>query len=306
MVLSQDRRAFRPLAEDFEQPPRPVARIELPRSGSARSARYRRDLAASLAALNVRPARPRRAKVDPRAEAKAAALEAEAAAHPVHACPDRADHERWATRASKLEREVAGLERRIRARTETLGRQFDRVLAVLGELGYVEGFRLTNKGERLRRIYGEGDILVVEAMSQGLLQGLAASEVAALVSTLVFESRERTPQRVDIPTAALRERYRRLLEIWATVRQVEDAHQVELSRELDPGFTPTAMAWAEGKPLEDVLELSGMTPGDFVRNCKQLLDLLRQIEEVADPDVADAVRGAQAAVNRGVVSYTGV
>jgi ATP-dependent RNA helicase HelY len=49
-----------------------------------------------------------------------------------------------------------------------------------------------------------------------------------------------------------------------------------------------------------------MAPGDFVRNCKQLIDLLRQIEEVADPGVAAVIREARAAVSHGVVGYTGV
>jgi ATP-dependent RNA helicase HelY len=49
-----------------------------------------------------------------------------------------------------------------------------------------------------------------------------------------------------------------------------------------------------------------MSPGDFVRTCKQVLDLLRQIEDVAPEGVSDVVRRARAAVNRGVVAYTGV
>jgi ATP-dependent RNA helicase HelY len=49
-----------------------------------------------------------------------------------------------------------------------------------------------------------------------------------------------------------------------------------------------------------------MAPGDFVRNCKQLLDLLRQIEEVASAQTAELAHQAIEAVNRGVVSYTGV
>ena len=47
--------------------------------------------------------------------------------------------------------------------------------------------------------------------------------------------------------------------------------------------------WAEGKPLEDVLEETEMAPGDFVRNCKQLIDLLHQIEDVAEGETAVAV-----------------
>jgi ATP-dependent RNA helicase HelY len=79
-----------------------------------------------------------------------------------------------------------------------------------------------------------------------------------------------------------------------------------LSRELDAGFMATVFDWAEGKPLEDVLAVSGLAAGDFVRNCKQLLDLLRQIVEAADPEVASLSRAAYDAVNRSVVSYTGV
>lgn len=305
-VLTQERRYFRLSAKDFEEPPRPVARIDLPRSGSVRSARVRRDLAARLATLKVRPPRTRRPRRDPGAERKAAELERQAANHPCHACPDRPEHERWAARASKLDREVASLERRIRSRTETLGRQFDRVLAVLEELGFVRGFSLTDKGDLLRRIYGEGDILVVEALSEGLFGGLSPSELAALVSALVYESRERTPRRVEIPTGTLRTRYRALGTLWSGVRRVEDSHQVELCRELDAGFMDTVFDWAEGKALEDVLAASQMTPGDFVRNCKQLLDLLRQVEEVAGPELEPAFRTAYQSVNRSVVAYTGL
>ena len=305
-VLTQDRRYFRLSHRDFDRAPAPVARIDVPRTGSARSARFRRDLAARLATLNVRPPRAHDARPDPEAERRARALEREAARHPCHACPDRPEHERWAERASKLEREVAALERRVRSRTETLGRQFDRVVAVLHELGYVRGFSLTEKGERLRRIYAEGDILVVEGLAQGLFDALPPSELAALVSAVVYESRERTPRRTELPTRELKERFRGMTRTWSEVRRTEDSHQVELVRELDPGFAPTVLDWAEGKSLDDVLGASGLTPGDFVRNCKQLLDLLRQIEEVGGPDVGPAARAAHEAVNRGVVSYTGL
>jgi hypothetical protein len=48
-----------------------------------------------------------------------------------------------------------------------------------------------------------------------------------------------------------------------------------------------------------------MSPGDFVRTCKQVLDLLRQIEDVAPEGSSAVIRRAEA-VNRGVVAYTGV
>jgi ATP-dependent RNA helicase HelY len=305
-VLAQDRKVFRLSARDFEEAPLVLAKVALPRSGSARSARYRRDLAARLATLDARPARSSRRGVDPKAEREAAKFERQAEEHPCHACPERSAHERWAARASQLEQKIRGVDRRIRTRTETLARQFERVLAVLEELGYVRGFQILPKGRVLARIYGEGDVLVAEAIDRGLFEGLSPSEAAALVSTIVYESRERVPREGEMPTGEVATRFGKLATMWAGIRRTEDAHHVELCRELDDGFATPVFHWAEGKPLEDVLREMTMAPGDFVRNCKQLLDLLRQIAEVAPGATSDVTRRAGDAVNRGVVAYTGV
>jgi ATP-dependent RNA helicase HelY len=90
------------------------------------------------------------------------------------------------------------------------------------------------------------------------------------------------------------------------VRRTEEENQVELCRELEPGFVGAAFHWAEGKPLEDVMATLDMAPGDFVRTTKMLIDLLSQIEGVAAGDIAALAREARHAANRGVVSYTGL
>ncbi len=305
-VLSHDRTFFRVSAKDFDAPPEVLTRIALPRGGSSRSARYRRDVAARLVALHVKPSRPSRAGADPEVERQAATLETRAREHPCHACPERAKHERWAGRADKLETQLAGVERRIRTRTETLARQFDRVLGVLESLGDVEGWSVTEKGRPLARIYGEGDVLVVEALAAGVFDPLEPAEAAALVSTLVYEARERYPLAGNFPTPAVEEGYERLRRLWRQVRRAEDANHVQLCRELEAGFAEPVFHWAQGMSLEDVLDETDMAPGDFVRTCKQLVDLLRQIEEVAAPPTAELMRRARAAVLRGVVAYTGL
>jgi ATP-dependent RNA helicase HelY len=306
-LLSQDRRVFRLSARELEDAPVVLTRIALPRSGNARSARYRRDVAARLVALRVKPPRSGRDRAhDPKVEREVARLEERARDHPCHTCPERAKHERWAERVTKLEQQLSGVERRIRVRTETLARQFERVFDVLGDLRYVDGWQVTRKGRRLTRIYGEGDLIVGEALDAGLFDDLRPSEAAALLSTVVYEARERYPLRGEMPTPRSEERYERLQRLWRQVRRAEDAHQVQLVRELEAGFAEPVYHWAEGRPLEEVLEETEMAPGDFVRTCKQLVDLLRQVEEVADPPVATLMRSARGSVLRGVVAYTGV
>jgi len=52
-----------------------------------------------------------------------------------------------------------------------------------------------------------------------------------------------------------------------------------------------------------VLERAELAPGDFVRNAKQLIDLLRQLAVVApDPATAATAHAAATALQRGVVA----
>ena len=68
-----------------------------------------------------------------------------------------------------------------------------------------------------------------------------------------------------------------------------------------------AFEWAKGEPLNVVLRESELAPGDFVRWCRQLIDLLGQIAEASpQPDVRRCARAAIDGLQRGVVSYTAV
>ena len=78
-----------------------------------------------------------------------------------------------------------------------------------------------------------------------------------------------------------------------------------LTRAPEPGFAAAAWSWASGQDL-DLIRDEDLTGGDFVRNVRQLIDLLRQIGQVA-PDAATAAsaRRAAEALVRGVVLSSG-
>ena len=69
-----------------------------------------------------------------------------------------------------------------------------------------------------------------------------------------------------------------------------------------------ALAIATGAPqviarLETVLRDTDLAAGDFVRRCKQLVDLLDQIADAApEPELRSTARRAVDAVLRGVVA----
>ena len=175
-------------------------------------------------------------------------------------------------------------------------------------------------------------------MRRGLWDGLSPAELAACVSALSFESRQPDdahPPR--LPKGRVPEVLAAMVRTWSELDQLEKDNDLSFLREPDLGFAWAASRWARGVKLESVLDESpDLTPGDFVRSVKQLIDLLDQIASAAPapasasapasapastPDPAPApasapdpatrslsatARAAIDAMRRGVVAYSAV
>jgi ATP-dependent RNA helicase HelY len=177
---------------------------------------------------------------------------------------------------------------------------------VLERTGHVEDWSLTPSGERLRRIYHECDLLLSLALGEGLFDGLADAEVAALASCCTYEHRSSEPAPPPLlPSAELRTRVERLDTLAQELNRIEGAHKVPPTRLPEPGFAAAAWSWAAGQDLHLILD-EDLTGGDFVRNVRQLVDLLRQLAEVAPhEDTRAAARRAAEALVRGVILASG-
>jgi ATP-dependent RNA helicase HelY len=305
LALTESGELIRLGADDFEEePPAPVARIDLPQPYAPRSSAFRRQ-----AADRLRRIRPRKDETATSSTSRRAAeLEAQLANHPVASDRRRDARVRAAKAADRLERDIARLERRIRGRSESVARQFDRVLRVLEAWEFVEGWSLTEWGELLARLYTEGDLIVAESLREGLFDGLSAAEIAALVSCFTYE--RRGPEGTGAvppprwPTRELAERWRKIDRIARELNHNEDDAGLPETRAPDPGFVPYVHDWVSGHDLADILEGDEeMTGGDFVRHVKQCIDLLRQLGDVAPkPATAEIARAAADACFRGVIA----
>jgi ATP-dependent RNA helicase HelY len=193
-------------------------------------------------------------------------------------------------------------------RSHVIARTFDRVCAVLDRLGYLAGDTVTADGRRLAGLYTELDLLAAECMRRHQWDGLDPAELASCVSAMSFESRQADdahPPR--LPKGRVPDALAGMVRTWGELDQLEKDNDLSFLREPDLGFAWAAYRWARGASLESVLEGSPeLTPGDFVRSVKQLIDLLDQIAKAApDPSELPA-RAAIKAMRRGVVSYSAV
>jgi ATP-dependent RNA helicase HelY len=310
LVLTVNHQVKRLSVTDFPVPVTPIDRVRIPNWFSVRSAKHRKDLAATLrnkvAGLDL--GKPPRARADPAGEdGEIARLRRQLRQHPCHSCPDREQHARQAEKQLRLDREAEALERKVAGRSHVIARTFDRVCALLEQLGYLHGDKVTAEGRRLAGLYTELDLLTAESLRRGLWDDLAPAELAACVSALTFESRK--PDDVHparLPPGRSREVIAAMTRVWGELDVVEKEHQLSFLREPDLGFAWAAHAWARGQRLEKLLS-PDLTPGDFVRAVKQLIDLLDQIAAAAGrAPVAQTARAAIDALRRGVVAYSSV
>jgi len=311
LVLTEDRWAGRLSTADFPVPVEALGRMRLPKRVDHRVPRVRRDLASALRSTGIvapTPGRRRqrgRAADDPELETLRRALRA----HPCDGCADREAHARWAERYARLERETEQQRQKVRATTHSLARAFDRIRGLLSERGYLEGDRLTEHGERLARLWVEADLLAAECLRHGVWVGLDPAELAAVVSALVYESRRDTGPMPRVPAGAVSEALTGTVRLWTELEADERRHRVDRTREPDLGFAWPIYRWARGESLAAVLTAADqngaeLSAGDFVRWCRQVLDLLDQIAVVAgrSEGVGQAAAQAGAVIRRGVVA----
>ena len=165
-------------------------------------------------------------------------------AHPCHGCDDREAHARWADRHGRLARDTDQLRQKVRATTHSLARAFDRIRALLAERDYLDGEQVTQHGERLARLWGESDLLTAECLRHGVWDELEPSELAAVVSALVYESRRDNGPMPRVPSGAVADALADTVRIWAELEGDERRHKVERTREPDLGFAWPMHRWA--------------------------------------------------------------
>ncbi|MET0189058.1 MAG: helicase-related protein, partial [Pseudonocardia sediminis] len=317
LVLNEDRWAGRLSAADFPAAVEALGRMKLPKRVDHRSPQVRRDLAMTLrnTGISAPHQERRRSRSGAAEDPELATLRRALRAHPCHGCDDREAHARWAERYARLDRETEQLRDKVRMTTHSLARAFDRIRAVLAERGYLDESAtdpadiVTEHGRRLARLWGESDLLAAECLRRGVWEGLDPEELAAVVSALVYESRRDDAPMPRLPAGAVADALERTVELWSELDADQRRLKAERTRQPDLAFAWPMHRWARGESLAQVLEAAErngheLSAGDFVRWCRQVLDLLDQIAGVAgrSSEVGRAAHRASGAVRRGVVA----
>jgi ATP-dependent RNA helicase HelY len=242
-------------------------------------------------------------------ERKLAELKVRMKTHPCHLCSHREAHSRWAERWWQLHRETQAILDQIEGRTNLVASTFDKICELLIELEYLDDsdqdLLVTESGKMLARIYGERDLLVAEALRLKIWDNLDAPSLAAMAAALVYE-----PRRDDenFESRAVKGNFQQSFVntqlLWDDLEDLAKKHKLPRSSKLEMDLSYPIHRWATGAKLDLVLESADLLPGDFIRWCKQIIDLLEQLAKASEGPISSKARDAVDLVKRGIVAYS--
>lgn len=270
------------------------------------------DIEKSLASGRTRQERGkdiRQTKGRSEQERKLAELKVRMKTHPCHLCSHREAHSRWAERWWQLHRETQAILDQIEGRTNLVASTFDKICDLLIELDYLDNadqdLQVTESGKMLARIYGERDLLVAEALRLKIWDNLDAPSLAAMAAALVYEPR-RDDENFE-PRAVkgnFQQSFTNTLLLWDDLENLARKHKLPRSSKLEMDLSYPIHRWATGAKLDLVLESADLLPGDFIRWCKQIIDLLEQLAKASEGPISAKARDAVDLVKRGIVAYS--
>jgi len=221
--------------------------------------------------------------------------------HPSHACPEREDHARAAERRDRLERDTEKLERKVEAISSLVPRTFERVVELLKDLGYVEGEKLSNEGTLILKIFAESDLLLAEAIRQGIFDSCTADQLPTLLSGILFEGRRDERQIPRLPKP-IEPKVREIRALWGKIASLEEEKGIRTQREPDYSMCWSVHRWSNGATIATIMRESELSVGDFVRHIKQVIDLLIQLK-VAAPHLLEKIDKSLELIDRGLIRY---
>ncbi len=196
-------------------------------------------------------------------------------------------------RMTKLAERLKNIERLIERETTKYWRNFQAIANILKVSGYLDANKPTDLGHLAQGIRGSNELFLTEVCISGLLENLAADELAAVLTALVTESNrydERSGKPVYEPVSPqIDYTLGEISKIARRIVKVQRDFSIDIPVQFGPTFCYLSQKWAQGASWDDMAEIARakrMDEGDIVRVVRRTLDLCRQFKRAASMNEA--------------------
>lgn len=181
-----------------------------------------------------------------------------------------------------LRSQLRGMTKQVKRQQEIYLKEFDSLTRVLQYFGRLKPdgrhWTMTPLGEMTAHIRAQNDLLISLVIEGLPHEELAPVEIAAILSTLVFEPRRLMEHDLSLCSKRVRNFFKDVLYIADDLRYVQEEENIRLPISVEFDFAPLVTLWGNGARWSTLFKFTEMTDGDVVRSMRQLIDLLRQME----------------------------
>lgn len=232
--------------------------------------------------------------------------QAELFTHVCHTCPVLSEHLSAHADVRHLSLQIEAAERQIARQQELYLEEFVNFTHVLTQFGHLANGKPTEAGELNAHIRATNGLLIAETIRRGVLDGLQPVELAAIISTLIFEPRRQLAVSLDGVPKAVRLAVERVFGIATEIGYAQERYGIRVPVNVEIALVPTILAWGNGADWPKVARAVELDDGDLVRAFRQLIDLLHQLRAAPGQPatftgrITDAIRQ----LDRDVISAT--
>uniref|UniRef100_A0A182LYH4 Helicase SKI2W n=1 Tax=Anopheles culicifacies TaxID=139723 RepID=A0A182LYH4_9DIPT len=205
----------------------------------------------------------------------------------------------------QLERKLDELKYQASYESMSLYPDYCRKLQVLQELKYIDDMQQVAMKGRVACEMGQNELMITELVMRNILTDLQPAEIAALLSSLVFQAKTDVTPKL---TETLQKAEAQFREVENDIRLVERQYgvtDVAKKEELNFGLTEVVYEWARNKPFAEIMVLTDIKEGIIVRCIQQLNETLCNVKDAAriigDPVLHSKMEEASNAIKRDIV-----
>jgi superfamily II RNA helicase len=237
-------------------------------------------------------------RLDPGAQDLEASLEMltmEAKSSPCNGCPKQKPCSKQMENIKRYKKQVRKIDERIEDIKNWSWENFEKVMDLLIEEGYINNEKPTKKGEICASLRTENSFFITELLSSNIFDGLSPEDFVALLSTFVVgEARNRDKNFSDQADIVFRKE-KEFKNIARRTIQKQRNFGIERQVAINPNLSNVVRLWAQNKNWETLMEKSFLDDGDVLRAIRRTLDLTKQIAHAPHIDKAIQATASEAA-----------
>ncbi|XP_071097227.1 superkiller complex protein 2-like [Haliotis cracherodii] len=222
-------------------------------------------------------------------------------------CPKFEDHFHHVQKNMSIQAEYENLKYLLSDQSLTLLPEYEQRIKVLQDLNYIDANNAVQLKGRVACEISSNELMITELVFENALTDLHPTDIAALLSCMVFEQKKCSEPNL---TDTLKKGHERILEIAERIGQLQRQHGMVVPVEdykatFKIGIMEVVFEWARGMPFAEITDLTDVQEGIIVRCIQRLHETLRDVRNAAriigDPVLFQKMEEASAMIKRDIV-----